>query len=146
MRRSGLETAIIGALVVVGGLAAVGYIANAPFVRFLGPLFLWGLLAAVLVPPVLRGFGEFRASSDWTRFAGLVPLASVAVIAGGLWLAFRFSIIWLVIVAGAVVAMIVLRHVAENRQSEEHRKQVLEMPELGKTSGAARKEDFKNWQ
>jgi hypothetical protein len=146
MGRSGWETALVGTLVIVGVLAAVGYIGNVHQLRFLGPLFLWGVLAAIVFPSILRGLEEFRAGSDWTRLAGLVPLVAVVVIAGGLWLAFHASLIWLVIVAGAVVAMLVLRHVAEDRQREKHRKQILEMPQLGKTSGASPKEDFKNWQ
>ena len=68
---------------------------------------------------VKDGIEKFNAYNDWSRWAVFVPVAGVAVIAGGGWLWWVYfarhhaMIIWPVIVAAIVAALVTYRQKAE---------------------------------
>jgi len=153
MGRGGWVLAVIGVLAALEMLASAlaGHFSTSNQIDVLTKLAIWGFVAFVLLEALFRGFREFREHKDWSGLAGLVPLASIIVIVGGLWLWWAYfgrhhaSIIWLVIVAGAVVALITLRQKAERHWKEQRRDELTKMPDPPSASGASNPKDFKDW-
>lgn len=153
MGRAGWVLVVVGVLAALEMLASAlaGHFSTSNQIDVLEQLGIWGFVAFILLEGIIRGFREFQEHKDWSGLAGLVPVTSILVIVGGLWLWWVYfarhhaSIIWLAIVGGAVAALMALRRKAEKHWLEQRREILTKMPDPPSASGSANPKDFKDW-